>query len=303
MKARIATLGQWTLGILLIAGTIPLSAQPLLTPAERAQIQKNIQIIEGVLNTVRVQSLLPVDTNSDEVSRITYFSPADSGRRCEGIYLDNYGIIFEVYLPNFSEQRSFNLIVSKSYLRGGENNVTVKASSGTPSSQKGTTVSPTAAAAQLKPVTPEATLQALSKMIDAYNQQLQRANRDAALRDFLEKLRSSNIFPADPFMGSTLFFEPNAVRSAQPDAATQQKRLQDAMMHAVADYGANVPHLLPGQFITILMKAPLPRDFSLFAPETRTSTIIRFNVKDLEDYKTGKIKYDDLIARTKVQDY
>ncbi|MDD5544681.1 MAG: hypothetical protein PHX83_16060 [Acidobacteriia bacterium] len=302
MKVRFATFTSWILGVLLVAGTTPLAAQSEMSASERAQIQKSIQIVEGVLNTVRVQSLLPMDTSSDEEVHVNYFSPGESGRRCEGIYLDNYGVIFEVYLPSFSEQRSFSLIVSKPAWSSNENKVVVNPPAANGSSRQATSVSSKPPATPAKTATPEATLDTLSKMIDAYNMQSQRVNRDAALRDFLEKLRASNIFLTDPLMGSNLFFGPSTVRATFPDPETQRKRLQDALLHAVADYGANIPHLQPGQFITILMKAPSPRDFSLFTPETRTSTIIRFNVKDLEDYKTGRIKYADLVARTKVQD-
>jgi hypothetical protein len=306
MKARIIRTSLWLLGISWIAAASVLWAQSQPAPAERAQIQKSIQVLETVLNTVRQQALVTAYASSGDADHIAYFGPADSGRRCEGIYLENYGVLFEVYLPNFSEQRSINLIVNKSILGGVENGMTVAAPSATglPPSKKTAAAPPSTGSITVRAEaqTADPSLQSLSKMIDAYNQELQRANRVAALQGFMEKLRASNIFSKVQWIDSPMLEYSAQSPGALPQPEVQRKQLQDALMRAVADYGSNIPHLQINQFITILMKAPLPRDFSLFSPETRTSTIIRFSVKDLEDYKTGKITYADLVARTKVQE-
>jgi hypothetical protein len=293
-------------GLLVTAGTW--CAQNPSSSTDREQMKRSIQIVENVLNTVRQQALntitMSVTKKGSETSPTVLYLRTSEGSRAEGIYLDGYGVIFEVYLPSFSEQRSVNWILRNS-MEFGPGKRTVRASRGeTPSSRPDSTAN---VLVENAPGLAPKTLDTFSKLIDSYERQSQGKNKEIALRELFSKLREANLVPQLNLFESTLLdegaqAETDKLSSEESKVEVQRKHLQDAIMRAIADYGSSIPGLQPGENITVLLKAPIPQDFSLFSPETRTSTVIRFSVRDLRDYKSGKLSYSDLEARTKVEE-
>jgi len=306
------TLKKLTSGVALGAGvlmaTLTWSAQNPVPPTDREQIKRSIQIVENILNTVRQQALntvaMTVTKKGDENNPTVLYLRSSEGNRAEGIYLDGYGVIFEVYLPNFSEQRSMNWILKKSFgVSSGRR--TVRAPSNGPASSPS---NPSAhVVLEAKSDLAPKTMDTFTKLIEAYERQSQGPNKEIALRELFSKLREANLVPQLNVFESSLLEEGEEAEPVGPSdeesrLEAQRKHLQDALMRAVADYGSSIPGLQPSDSITILLKAPVPQDFSLFSPETRTSTLIRFSVRDLRDYKTGKLSYTDLETRTKIQE-
>lgn len=285
------------------AGPEPGAAQPRPAPADRTQIRKSIEIVEGVLNTVRQQALASTAASSykgpDSNNPVFVYLKSAEGNRSEGIYLEGYGVIFEVPLPNFSEQRSFNLVFKNSLPR-----ISVGKTPRTPSTVQAPYASTANVVMEANAEIPTTALNTLSKLIDSYVRESQDKNKESALRGLIAKLRESNIF------SQTSLFEPLSLweveksqpEGEQPKPDVLEKRLQESVMKAIADYGNAIPGLRPNEFVTILFKAPVPRDFSLFSPETRTSKIVRFTVRDLQEYKVGKISYEELQARAMVEE-
>lgn len=278
------------------------AGQDQTSSVERDQVRRNIQIIEGVLNTVRQQVLASVAATmfrEGDPNNPAFLSlRAGEGNRSEGIYLEGYGVIFEVYVPNFSEQRSLNWIFMNTV--GAKNMDRARAASAP--TVPGSANLVVEAKSQPSP----SALNALSKLIDSYTSESQNKNREIALRDLMSKLREADFLPpmgileySPPEAGTS----PNAEKTSNEESksALQRKQLQNAIMKAVADYGSSIPGLLPSEYITVFLKSPDPNDFSVISPETRTSTIIRFSVRDLREYKTGKISYADLLAKTKIE--
>ena len=228
---------------------------------------------------------------------------SSEGNRAEGIYLDGYGVIFEVYLPNFSEQRSMNWIFKKSFgVVPGRRTVRAQSTGPTPAQSDPSTRVLVETKSDLAPKTP---LDTFSKLIEAYVRQSQGPNKEIALRELFSKLREANLVPQLNVFESSLLEEGAETDTERPSeeeskSEAQRKHLQDAIMRAVADYGSSIPGLQPSEYISVLLKAPVPQDYSLFSPETRTSTVIRFSVRDLREYKTGKLSYADLEARAKI---
>jgi hypothetical protein len=306
------TFQRFTSGVALGAGilitTFTWCAQNQNPPINREQIKKSIQIVENILNTVRQQALntvaMTVAKKGDENNPTVLYLRSSEGSRAEGIYLDGYGVIFEVFLPNFSEQRSMNWILRKSFGVAPGRKTTRASSGGTVSSQP----DPSAhVLVETKSGLAPKTLDTFSKLIDAYERQSQGPNKEIALRELFSKLRETNLVPQLNVFESSLLDEAVEAETEKPSdeeskSEVQRKHLQDAIMRAVADYGNSIPGLQPSEYITVLLKAPVPQDFSLFSPETRTSTVIRFSVRDLKDYKTGKLSYADLEAKTKIEE-
>jgi len=280
------------------------AGQDQASSIERDQVRKNIQIIEGVLNTVRQQVVASVAANvfreGDPNHPAFMFLHAGEGNRTEGIYLEGYGVIFEVYLPNFSEQRSINWIFKNTQGLAAQNMGRAREAS------VPIVPGPSNPGVEAKPEFSPSALNALSKLVDSYMSESQNKNREMALRDLMSKLREADFFPQmsileySPLEGGT---NPNAEKSSKEESKSslQRKQLQNAIMKAVADYGSSISGLLPSEYITVFLKSPDPNDFSIISPETRTSTIIRFSVRDLRDYKTGRISYADLLAKTKIE--
>ncbi|MGB7621311.1 MAG: hypothetical protein WBN92_03080 [Terriglobia bacterium] len=275
---------------------------------DREQLKRSIQIVENVLNTVRQQALSPVALTlakkGDEGNPTVLYLRSSEGSRAEGIYLDGYGVIFEVSLPNFSEQRSVNWIVKNSTgaIPGRR---TVRATAGATPPPKSASSGNLVVETKSTP-TPTA-LDTFSKLIDSYVRESQNKSKEIALRELFSKLREANLVPHLNIFESAFLddgMEPEAENPSVEESRSevQRKNLQNAIMKAVADYGSSIPGLQPGEYITVFLKAPVPQDFSLFSPETRTSTVIRFSVRDLRDYKTGKLSYADLETRTKIEE-
>lgn len=290
-------------GAILFAATAIVSAQDQSSAADRNQIKKSIEIVEGVLNTVRQQAIVTEarttakrNTRNGQSMLLLH---ASEGNRTEGIYVNGYGVIFEVYLPSFSEQRSFRLFMTDYGREAVSPRETVTVQSFTDPPQK------TAGDSKTEPST--STLAALSKLVESYSHEMQNKSKEMALRDLFAKLRQADLFPRVNVL-ETSWLEESASTDKSPaenpesTAAAQRKQFQDAIMKAIAEYGGTIAALRPTEFITVFLKAPVPRDFSLFSPETRTATIIRFSVRDLQEYKVGKISYDQLMARTKTEE-
>ncbi len=274
-------------------------AQTNLPKVSRAQICQNIEIVENVLNTVRQQVLtssLASKSQSAMASPDVFYLRTTDSNRTEGIYLDGYGVIFEVYMPTFSEQRSYSLFLhARSPLE-----VSTGQEIASQPGIKSVTV-------QSMKQPPPATLNKLAGLIDSYSKETQSQNREAALRELFAKIQAANLFPSFGFLeyGESGPASDGDAQRAVNEAARlneQRQQFQDAIMQAIAEYGATIPGLPPTESITVFLKAPVSQDFSLFSPVTRTSKIIRFSVRDLQDYKVGKINYEELQKRVKIEE-
>ncbi|MBZ5536184.1 MAG: hypothetical protein LAO31_09535 [Acidobacteriia bacterium] len=293
----------------ILVATLAWGAQNQSLPIDREQMKKSIEIVESVLNKVRQQALntvaMTVAKKGDENNPTVLYLRTSEGNPAEGIYLDGYGVIFEVYLPNFSEQRSMNWILKKSFGVTPGRRTARGPSGGAVSSQPDTSAHVLVETkSDLASKTP---LDAFSKLIAAYERQSQGPNKEIALRELFSKLREINLVPQLNAFESSLLDDGSETETEKPPneeskAEVQRKHLQDAIMKAVAEYGSSISGLQPSEYISVLLKAPVPQDFSLFSPETRTSTVIRFSVRDLRDYKAGKLSYADLEAKTKIEE-
>lgn len=279
-------------------------AQTNNQPMDRAQMKKDIEIVEGVLNTVRQQSLTAVfsSVQEREVDRnapsVMYFRVSD-GRRSEGFYLNGYGVIFEVYLPNFKEQRTFNILARKP----GVATVRTERPAPEPLSIPSTAARP--ATVDVNVETSATALHALSKLMETYTREMQSQGKETALKQLLSKLRDSDLLPQMKVMTTSFFNDLNLSEKSPSEESrivAQKKEFQDSILKAVASYGSAISQLQPGEFVTILFKTPMTQDFSLFSPETRTSQIIRFSVKDLHDYKVGKLSYAELLGKISIEE-
>jgi hypothetical protein len=306
MKRTKSLLVELAVATALVAAPGILYAQSPRSTDERSQIKRSIEVVEGVINTVRQQALHAVTASlvrtNDSNNPIAFFLQSNEGNRTEGIYLEGYGVIFEVGIPNFTEQRSLNFAY-RNLVPG----FSAKRATKAPVAEPGPTSTPSTMIMETASANTSSTLDALSKLIDNYTSEAQRTDKQAALRDLLSKLREKD------FLRSTYSLEITSTSDAQEggkekggstnwNPEQQRKQLQDAIVKAVADYGSSIPGLEPRESVTILLKAPVQKDFSLFSPETRTSTIIRFTVRDLQDYKVGKISYSELQSKTKIEE-
>ena len=277
-------------------------AQNDLAANNRLQMQRKIEIIENVLDTVRQQVIASAapsaKRNADSESPNIFYLRTGERDRTEGIYLNGYGVIFEVYLPTFSEQRSYSILFRKTSPLASAFTMTESSDSSTASHA---TTQKVSAQSGMEPTT--TALGTLSKLIESYDKQLQSQTRDAALRDLFSQLKSAGLFSNFKFIAENSQ-ESDAVSIASEESRLhqQRKQFQDSLIRAIADYGSTLPGLPLNDQITLFLKAPVAQEGSLFSPVMRTSKIIRFSVKDLQDYKVGKINYEELQKRVSIEE-
>ncbi len=296
-KSPLRLIGLGTVGALLFS--VPFYAQTRPALNERAQMRHSIEILENVLDTVRQQAMTAAVTSSARGvalggTRYMYFQTGETNRT-EGIFLTGYGVIFEVYVPTFTEQRTINIFFRSSQ------SASAASLPPTPPPLDATTFmvkSPTEPSS--------ASLKALAALIDSYSKELQGQNRDAALRNLFAKLRSTDLFsqvslltPAPQEAAAEM--EEKKLAAEEAKLEEQRRQFQDSIIHAIADYGSSIPGLDVNNSITVLLKGSMTKDASLFSPPARTSRIIHFYLKDLEDYKVGKISFDELKRRVQIE--
>lgn len=294
-------------------GTVPLMMLALLTvvdaqtsnsPMDRAQMKKDIEIVEGVLNTVRQQSLATVmtayqDKDADRNPFAVVYARTSDGRRSEGFYLNGYGVIFEVYVPNFSDQRTYRILAKKP---GVANAGVGRGTSSEPFPRPSTAPTSTVSASV---ETSTAVLTRLSKLIETFTREQVSQGKDAALRQLASKLQELELVPQMKVMASSLFDEYSLSEKSTTDESrmvAERKEFQDSIIKAVASYGSTISQLQSGEFITVLLKAPVTQEFSLLSRDARTSNIIRFSVRDLYEFKVGKLSYAELLGKVKIEE-
>lgn len=278
-------------------------AQTSNSPMDRAQMKKDIEIVEGVLNTVRQQSLATVmtayqDKDADRNPFVVYARTSD-GRRSEGFYLNGYGVIFEVYVPNFTDQRTYRILAKKP---GVANAGVGRGTSSEPSPRPSTAPTSTVSASV---ETSTAVLTRLSKLIETFTREQVSQGKDVALRQLASKLQELELVPQMKVMASSLFDEYSLSEKSTIDESrmvAERKEFQDSIIKAVASYGSTISQLQSGEFITVLLKAPVTQEFSLLSRDARTSNIIRFSVRDLYEFKVGKISYVELLGKVKIEE-